>query len=126
LHQLEQYKATKYPNLDIDRALLVLAQQGDRQVNLDKLCEVVEARTVESHESYLRSKMQDPNYVNEMVRKHGTAQRADPPQIPPSSGGDVPGSAPVKITRSNAAKVFAQRLKDSGWAGRGREVPAEN
>lgn len=97
-HDLDGYKQ-KYPHLDEDRFLRIIAQAGDRRVDEEKLAQILHESEVSKLEAYHQEKLKG-------------IRSAAPPPIPPNPSG-------VHSPASNDPKVSPSRRLEEGLRARG-------
>lgn len=113
LAEIEGYRKTM-PYVDVPQVLTILARAGDRDVNLQRLCEVSHKAKVSELERYHQDKLADKDYMRSLVAKHAETAPLPPPVPSQNGNAGAPTTTPA-ITSKNAKDVFAQRLQQAGW-----------
>lgn len=130
LDQVETLHQTKYPHMDVQKTLMILARgrAEGREYNVERMCEVSHRVIGRGHEEYHQARLNDPNHLKEIVDKAqrtvGTGGPAAPPALGQreAQGAPAPTIAPEKATSATATSTLIERLKQVRWGGGGETV----
>lgn len=127
VQHLETRRRDAYPHMNLQEVLQIIATRPN--VNIERLCELSHRRTIDRYEDYHNRKLQDPEYRRQLLGKL-QGQPGGPPAGASENGGAagprptrLPGTGPTStgatpITRKNASRVFAERLRAKGFGQR--------